>query len=90
MAGAVNSQEGKVTAALDGTDGLLVIEELEVLERGLLEVLVAGPLKGVGPGLVSEPVLSTCQRIVPFKRQEDGTNTYVIVSTCIDKHRNFL
>ena len=56
MATTINSQEGEVSAALDGSSGAAVLENI-VLERGLLEVFVSGPLERLGPGLVSEPVL---------------------------------
>lgn len=55
MATTVNSHKGEVSAALDGSSSGTVRENV-VLKRSLLEVLVAGPLKGLGPGLVSEPV----------------------------------
>jgi hypothetical protein len=58
VATTINSQEGEVAAALDGSSGRTVVENV-VLERSLLEVLVAGPLEGLGPGLVSEPVAYT-------------------------------
>lgn len=55
MATTIDPHEGEVSAALDGSSGGAVRENI-VLERSLLEVLVTGPLKGFGPGLVSEPV----------------------------------
>ena len=58
VATTVNSHEGKVATALDGSSGGTV-EKNVVLEGSLLEVLVAGPLEGLGPGLVSEPVAYT-------------------------------
>jgi len=56
VAGGVQTHEGKVAGALDGANLAVVAEELEVIERRLLVVLVAGPLKRVGPGKVAEPV----------------------------------
>lgn len=55
MTTTINSHEGEVAAALDGSSGGTVQKNV-VLEGSLLEVLVAGPLEGFGPGLVSEPV----------------------------------
>jgi hypothetical protein len=51
----INSQESEVAGALDSSS-CGTVQENVVLEGGLLEVLVAGPLEGLGPGLVSEPV----------------------------------
>ena len=56
MTTTVDSHEGEVSAALDGSSGAAVLENI-VLERGLLEILVAGPFKRFSPSLVSEPVL---------------------------------
>jgi hypothetical protein len=56
VAGGVQTHKGKVAGALDGADLAVVAEELEVVERRLLVVLVAGPLERVGPGKVAEPV----------------------------------
>jgi hypothetical protein len=55
VATTINSQESEVATALDGSSGGAVQEDV-VLKGSLLEVLVAGPLEGLGPGLVSEPV----------------------------------
>lgn len=52
----IDSHEGEVSAALDSSSGAAVLENI-VLERGLLEILVARPLERLGPGLVSEPIL---------------------------------
>jgi len=54
----INPEEGEVATALDGSSGG-TIQENVVLEGSLLEVFVAGPLEGLGPGLVSEPVAYT-------------------------------
>ena len=56
VASSVNTHEGQVAGALDGTNLAAVRKERKVLERRLLVVLVAGPLKLVGPGQVAEPV----------------------------------
>ena len=56
VAGGVQTHEGKVAGALDGANLAVIAEKLKVVERRLLVVLVAGPLKGVGPGKVAEPV----------------------------------
>lgn len=56
MTTTVDSHEGEVSAALDSSSGAAVLENI-VLERGLFEVFVSGPLERLGPGLVSEPVL---------------------------------
>jgi hypothetical protein len=58
VATTINSQESEVAAALDGSSGRTVQENV-ILEGGLLEVLVAGPFEGLSPGLVSEPVAYT-------------------------------
>jgi hypothetical protein len=55
VATTINSQESEVATALDRSSGGTVQENV-VLEGSLLEVLVAGPLESLGPGLVSEPV----------------------------------
>jgi hypothetical protein len=55
VATTINSQESEVAGALDSSS-CGAIQENVVLEGSLLEVLVAGPLESLGPGLVSEPV----------------------------------
>lgn len=47
--------EGKVAAGLD-LSKLLSIIELQILDRGLVEILLARPLEGFSPTLVAEPV----------------------------------
>lgn len=59
MAGTVDTGEGKVAVRLDLTNlltNVLVVDDLERLKLLGGKVLLAGPLKGVGPGLVTEPV----------------------------------
>lgn len=56
MAGSVQTHESQVAGALDGADLAAVSEELEVVKRCFLVVLVAGPLELVGPGEVAKPV----------------------------------
>lgn len=56
MATGVKTEEGKVAGALDRTNLLAIAAELEVLKRKRSEVLLARPLKGLAPGLVTEPV----------------------------------
>lgn len=58
VATTINSHECEVATALDGSSGRAV-EEHVVLKGSLLEVLVARPLEGLGPGLVTEPVAYT-------------------------------
>ena len=70
MAATIDSHEGEVATALDGSSGGAVRENV-ILKRGLLEVLVAGPLKGLGPGLVSEPV--ACEDVSYLNTSERGT-----------------
>jgi hypothetical protein len=45
----------QVSAVLDLSE-LVTVIELQVLDTGLVEVLLAWPLKSVSPSLVSEPV----------------------------------
>lgn len=52
----MESHEGEVTACLDGTNLGTVIEKLEVLKRSLIVSLLSRPLKGGGPGEITEPV----------------------------------
>lgn len=74
MTTTINSHEGEVAAALDGSSGGAVRENV-VLKRGLLEVLVAGPLEGLGPGLVSEPVAcKDVSYVNTSKREKQETN----------------
>lgn len=54
MASTVDLHKGKVAAGLDLT--VLLAGVLKGLEVGVAEVLLARPLKLIGPGLVSEPV----------------------------------
>lgn len=54
MASTIDLHEGKVTARLDLAVLLAVV--LEVLDLGVAEILLARPLKLVGPCLVTEPV----------------------------------
>jgi len=61
VATTIDSQESEVAAALDGSSGRTVQENV-ILEGSLLEVLVAGPLESLGPGLVSKPVADIVQR----------------------------
>ena len=56
MTASVQPHEGEVAARLDLANLLTVTTELEVLELGLGVVLLARPLKGLGPRLVAEPV----------------------------------
>src|SRR5690606_28615390 len=48
--------EGEVARGLDLAVLLAGAGELEVLDLGLVEGLLAGPLEGLGPGAVAEPV----------------------------------
>lgn len=56
MTGLVHLHEGEVARGLDLAVLLLGASKLQVLDRGLVEVLLAGPLKSLSPGLVTEPV----------------------------------
>lgn len=56
MAACVQAGEGEVAGRLDGTDLRAVIEKLKVFHGCLLVSLLTGPLEGLGPGEVSEPV----------------------------------
>lgn len=57
VAGAIDLHKGEVTARLDLAVLLGVLRaDLEVLDLGTGKALVTGPLKLVGPSLVTEPV----------------------------------
>ena len=58
MAGAVDLHKGEVAAGLDLAIllSLLLRVDVKTLDVGAVEVLVAGPLERVGPGLVAQPV----------------------------------
>lgn len=59
VAGAKDAHESEVAAGLDLADLLalvLVVHDLKVFQLGFSKLLVAGPFKGLGPGLVAEPV----------------------------------
>ena len=56
VASLVDLHEGEVSGGLDLSVLLVSLGEREVLELGLVEALLAGPLKSLGPSLVAEPV----------------------------------
>lgn len=56
MAGLVDAHEGEVARGLDLTILLLATGNGEVIELGLVERLLSGPLEGLSPGLVAKPV----------------------------------
>lgn len=55
MSSTKDTCKGEVTTALKGTS-LVSILQLKVLGLGSIETLLSRPFKGLGPGLVSEPV----------------------------------
>ena len=60
----VDGQEGQVAAALDCANLVAVTSKLQVVKFNLVESILAGPLEGLGPAMVSEVVadvvLKTC------------------------------
>ena len=59
MASAKDTGEGKVAVGLDLADllaNVLVLHDLEILKLSSGELLLAGPLKSLRPGLVAKPV----------------------------------
>lgn len=55
MASTEDLEEGEVTAVLDLAI-LVAVIKLNILDAGLVEVLLSWPLKSLSPGLVTEPV----------------------------------
>ena len=56
MASLVDLHEGEVSRGLDLAILLVSLGKREVLKLSLVEALLAGPLKSLGPGLVAKPV----------------------------------
>lgn len=55
MTSAEDLEEGKVAAVLDLAI-LVAVVELDVFDTSLVEGLLPGPLEGLSPSLVSEPI----------------------------------
>lgn len=56
VASLVDLHEGEVSGGLDLAVLLVSLGKREVLQLGLVEAFLAGPLKSLGPSLVAEPV----------------------------------
>lgn len=56
MATGMKPHEGEVAARLDSANLGAVVAEQKVAHWDLVVGLLAGPLEGLGPGLIAEPV----------------------------------
>jgi len=68
MSTPIQLHESEVTTRLNGTNGSrLVRAKLQVIEACFAKGLLAGPLEGLSPGLVAEPVADDYFELVTLK-----------------------